>query len=82
MSHVLDPAKHGLGDLVDEAGGRPEAMRVIVNSLQGGDGLPANGPFEVTRTINGQEITIRGAIVNGVPKIGTAFDPSAFPGNS
>lgn len=24
---------------------------------------------------------IRGAMVKGVPKIGTAFDPSAFPGN-
>lgn len=82
MSHVLDPAKHGLGDLVDEAGGRPEAMRVIVNSLQDGDGLPTNGPFEVTRTINGQQITIRGAMVNGIPKLGTAFDPSAFTGNS
>jgi hypothetical protein len=82
MGHILDRPEHGLGDLVNEAGGRPEAMRVIVNSLQDGDGLPANGKFIVTRTINGQEITIRGAIVNGVPKIGTAFDPSAYPGNS
>jgi uncharacterized protein YukE len=80
MAHILDASKHGLGNLVDEAGGRPEAMRVIVNSLQDGDGLPANGKFIVTRTINGQEITIRGAMVNGVPRIGTAFDPSLYPG--
>jgi hypothetical protein len=57
-------------------------MRVIVNSLQDGDDLPAHGVFEVARTINGQQITIRGAILNGIPKIGTAFDPSAYPGNS
>jgi hypothetical protein len=82
MTHILDRPEHGLEDIVTEAGGRPEAMRVIVNSLQDGDGLPAKGTFEVTRTINGQEITIRGAMVNGVPKIGTAFDPSAYPGNS
>jgi hypothetical protein len=59
-----------------------EAIHVIVNSLQDGDGLPVNGIFEVARTINGQQITIRGAMVNGVLKIGTAFDPSAYPGNS
>jgi hypothetical protein len=82
MVHILDRPEHGVQDLVNAAGGRPEAMRVIVNSLQDGDGLPANGVFEVTRTINGQQITIRGAMLNGVPKIGTAFDPSAYPGNS
>lgn len=81
MGHILDADKHGLGNLVNSAGGRPEAMRVIVNSLQDGGGLPANGPFEVTRTINGQNITIRGAMVKGIPKIGTAFDPSAYPGS-
>jgi Putative T7SS secretion signal domain/Bacterial toxin 35 len=81
MVHILDRPEHGLQDLVNAAGGRPEAMRVIVNSLQDGDGLPANGVFEVTRTINGQQITIRGAMLNGIPKIGTAFDPSAYPGN-
>jgi hypothetical protein len=120
MSHVLGPDKHGLGDLVNSSGGRPEAMRVLVDSLQDGSGLPANGPFEVTRVwltlnktripldthqgadqggcrgerrlacrfrlklaiINGQSITIRGAMVRGVPRVGTAFDPSAYPGNS
>lgn len=81
MGHILDADKHGLGDIVNSAGGRPEAMRVLVNSLQDGSGLPAKGPFEVTRTINGQNIIIRGAMVKGVPKIGTAFDPSAFPGS-
>lgn len=82
MTHILDNGNHGLGDIVNEAGGRPEAMRVIVNSLQDGGGLPERGPFQVTREINGQNITIRGAMVNGIPKIGTAFDPSAYPGNS
>jgi hypothetical protein len=71
-----------LGDLLNSSGGRPDAMRMLVDSLQDGSGLPANGPFEVTRVINGQNITIRGAMVRGVPKIGTAFDPSAYPRNS
>jgi len=34
----------------------------------------------VTRIIDGSEVVIRGAMVNGIPKIGTAFIPDAFPG--
>jgi hypothetical protein len=80
LAHVLDPAKHGLADLVQAAGGRSEAMREIINSLGDGAGLPGQGPFEVSRVINDQTTTIRGAMVDGVPRIGTAFDLTAFPG--
>jgi hypothetical protein len=75
MEHVIDPAKHNFGDLVKAAGGRSEAMQQIVASLSDGAGLPESGPFEVTRTIQGEAVTIRGAVVNGVPKLGTAFIP-------
>jgi hypothetical protein len=75
MAHVLDPEKHNLGNLIQAAGGRSEAMQQIVGSLSDGVGLPESGPFEVTRTIQGEVVTIRGAVVNGVPKIGTAFIP-------
>ncbi len=75
MEHVLDPGKHNFGDLIQAAGGRSEAMQQIVGSLSDGAGLPESGPFEVTRTIQGEVVTIRGAVVNGVPKIGTAFIP-------
>lgn len=80
LSHIIDPAKHGFADLVQAAGGRSQAMRLIVNSLGAGQDLPASGPFVVTRIINGAEVTIRGAMVNGIPKIGTAFIAAAFPG--
>jgi hypothetical protein len=80
LEHVIDPAKHGFGDLVAAAGGRSEAMRSIVDSLRCTCGLPASGPFEVQRVIYGETVTIRGAMVNGVPRIGTAFIPSKFPG--
>ena len=75
MAHVIDPAKHNFGNLVQAAGGRTEAMQQIVGSLSDGVGLPESGPFVVTRTIQGEVVTIRGAVVNGVPKIGTAFIP-------
>ena len=73
LGHVIDPAKHGFGNLVEAAGGRSEAMKLIVDSLGAGQDLPAAGPFEVTRLVGGEEVTIRGAMVDGVPKIGTAF---------
>lgn len=75
LAHVIDPPKHRFGTLVQAAGGRAEAMIMIVQSLSDGAGLPASGPFQVTRVINGEAVTIRGAVVNGVPKIGTAFIP-------
>jgi hypothetical protein len=75
IEHVIDPAKHNFGDLVEAAGGRSEAMQQIVASLGDGVGLPESGPFEVTRTIQGEVVTIRGAVVNGIPKIGTAYIP-------
>jgi hypothetical protein len=75
MAHVIDPEKHNLDNLVQAAGGRSEGMQLIVGSLSDGVGLPESGPFEVTRTIQGEVVKIRGAVVNGVPKIGTAFIP-------
>jgi hypothetical protein len=75
IENVIDPAKHNFGDLVKAAGTRSEAMQRIVASLSDGAGLPESGPFEVTRTIQGEAVTIGGAVVNGVPKIGTAFIP-------
>lgn len=53
--------------------------RIVQKVFGDGAGLPKSGPFEATRTIAGESVTIRGAMVNGVPKIGTAFIRSAFP---
>jgi hypothetical protein len=80
LAHIIDPAKHGFADLVQATGGRSQAMKLIVDSLGAGQDLPESGPFAVTRMIDGAQVTIRGAMVNGIPKIGTAFIADAFPG--
>lgn len=80
LTHIIDPAKHGFAELVRAAGGRSQAMKLIVDSLGAGQDLPPAGPFVVTRIIDGAQVTIRGAMVNGIPKIGTAFIRAAFPG--
>lgn len=75
LTHVIDPEKHKFGWLVESAGGRTQAMRRIIDSLLEGSDLPESGYFQVERIIDGQQVTIRGAVVNGVPKISTAFVP-------
>ncbi|MEV6983134.1 polymorphic toxin-type HINT domain-containing protein [Sphaerisporangium sp. NPDC051017] len=74
LEHVIDPAKHGFEDLAEKYG-RSGLMRKIVDSLADIDDLPDSGVFEVTRIVAGVRVTIRGAMVRGVPRIGTAFRP-------
>lgn len=71
MEHVFDP-KHNFDSLVSQFGSREAVMEQFVRNI--GPVLP-RGTFEVTRTIGGQSVVIRGAVVNGVPRIGTAFIP-------
>ncbi|WP_019982877.1 RHS repeat domain-containing protein [Streptomyces sp. Amel2xE9] len=82
LEHVIDPPKHGFEDIVKNSGGRSEAFRRIVNSLADGDDLPESGGFVVDRMIDGEKVTIRGAMVNGIPRVGTAFISSKFPGST
>lgn len=74
LNHIFGNPEHGLGGLVDSLGGESAVMDAAQESLEGAD-LPSSGLFEVTRTIGGESVTIRGAVVDGVPKIGTMFIP-------
>jgi hypothetical protein len=73
LSHVFDP-KHNFGPLVETYGSEAGAMEQIVRSLDGA-GLPSSGLFEVTTQVGGQSVIVRGAVVNRVARIGTAFTP-------
>lgn len=78
LGHVIDPAKHGLADLVTKTGGRENALRAILDSLKDADDMPKGGLYEVTRIIEGEKVTIRGAMVKGIPRLGTAFNPDKY----
>ena len=73
LDHVFVP-KHNLGPLVETYGSEASAMEQIVRSLNGAD-LPRSGLFEVTTRVGGQGVVVRGSIVDGVVRIGTAFTP-------
>ena len=72
LDHVFVP-KHNLDPLVKQFGSREAVMEQMLRNL--GGPLPKSGPFQITREIGGQNVVIRGAVVDGVPKIGTAFTP-------
>ncbi len=72
LDHVFVP-KHNLDPLVRKFGSREGVMEQMIRNL--GGPLPKSGPFQVTREVGGQTVVIRGAVVDGVPKIGTAFTP-------
>ncbi|MBJ7901766.1 hypothetical protein IF655_00420 [Streptomyces sp. DSM 110735] len=71
LERVIDPPKHDFEEIVKNSGGRAEAFRRIVNSLGESDDL-----------IDGELVTIRGAMVKGIPRVGTAFIQDKFPGKT
>ncbi|MGN7979449.1 hypothetical protein ACTJJ4_17865 [Microbacterium sp. 22195] len=73
LDHVFEP-KHNFAPLVEQYGSRENAMEQIVRSLTGAE-LPEKGVLEVSRTVGDQTVIIRGAVVDGMTRIGTAFMP-------
>ncbi|WP_280435124.1 hypothetical protein [Nocardia carnea] len=74
MGHVFVP-KHKLDNLVKSLGGEEATMTKIIESVQGVPEGVYNASNPLVRTINGETVHIRGAMINGVFKIGTAYIP-------
>jgi hypothetical protein len=54
-------------------GSRDAVVKQFLNELRGR--TPASGTFQEQITVGGQKVIVRGAVVDGVTKIGTAFTP-------
>ena len=80
LIHIFDKLDHGLDFLVQSTGGRSQALSEIVDSLADGVIEDVEGKFEEDRIIDGVEVTIRGRVLDGIPKIGSAFIRAAFGG--
>ncbi|MGY4100762.1 hypothetical protein ACW2Q0_14590 [Nocardia sp. R16R-3T] len=75
MKHVFDYSKHNLDEFVQQSGSREQAMRKLIESVQGvPEGVYGPGNALV-RTIDGHTIHLRGAMIDGVFKISTAYIP-------
>jgi RHS repeat-associated protein len=69
MTHLFQP-KHNLGDLVRKLGSEENVVIEVIKNL---GKLPKSGTFEVIRNIAGYDVTIRGVVVDKIPKVGTMF---------
>jgi RHS repeat-associated protein len=74
IAHIL-ASKHNLDFLLSKAGSGTNIIKRLYLSLGKTGTLPAAGVFEKVVNIYGYDVTIRGAVVDGVPRIGTAFIP-------
>jgi RHS repeat-associated protein len=72
LDHIF-AAKHNFDPLVQQFGSREAVVQQFLNSLKGL--TPESGTFEEQIVVGGQKVVVRGAVVNGVTKIGTAFTP-------
>jgi hypothetical protein len=68
--HIFAP-KHNLGPLVAQLGSQRAVVKAILDGLKGK--TPVSGIFNVTIKIGGHSVVVRGAVDNGVVKIGAAF---------
>jgi Pretoxin HINT domain len=72
LDHIFVP-KHNLGPLVAQFGSEEAVVSQMLNGVRGS--VPASGTFVSTIQIGGQTVVVRGAVVNGTIRIGTAFTP-------
>jgi RHS repeat-associated protein len=70
LNHVFAD-KHNFDPLVQQFGSREAVAQQFLNGLKGL--TPASGTFEQQIVVGGQKVMVRGAVVDGVTKIGTAF---------
>jgi hypothetical protein len=76
LNHIFGQAEHNLGKLVSEFGSRESAFKAIEQATQAAvKNRGLQGVFETIVKVGTETITVRGTVVNGVVKIGTAFKP-------
>jgi hypothetical protein len=78
LHHIFGSRRHNLDRLVRQFGSREAARRAIEDAVssafQAGElTLNARGVFEKTVDVGGNQVTVRGVIHLGEPRIGSAW---------
>ena len=71
MVRMFGTPNHNLEPIVQEFDSQEAAMQQIVRNVNGP--LPESSPFEIAQDIGGQTEMTRGAVVDSIVRIGTAF---------
>ena len=72
IDHIF-AAKHKLGPLVNKLGGQRNTINAALNA--GNGRFPTSGVFRMQVNVGGQNVRIKGAVHNGMPKLGTMWIP-------
>ena len=75
LNHIFGNPEHDLSGVTQEFGSQEAAYQEILKATQSATAGLEDGVFEVVVQVGGSRITVRGAIVDGITKIGTAFIP-------
>jgi hypothetical protein len=76
LRHIFGEARHGLASLVTEFGSETAAFEAIRKATQSAVGSAnLTGIFEITVKVGSQTIIVRGRVIEGIVRIGTAFKP-------
>ena len=74
LHHIFGEPQHNLDALVKQYVSEQAAYEAIAEATEKAT-AGSTGMFEVTVNVGGEAVTVRGAIVAGIVKIGTAFKP-------
>lgn len=76
LAHIFGNARHNLGPLVQKIGSQEATFTAVQSATQAAvrsQGL--SSVFETTVTVAGQNVVVRGNVIDGVARIGTFFIP-------
>jgi RHS repeat-associated protein len=75
LNHLFGKPQHNLGPVVQQFGSQQAAYNAIEQALNAQVPGGGTGPFSTVVNVGGYNVTVTGAYVNGVPRIGTAYVP-------
>ncbi|MCX7514078.1 RHS repeat domain-containing protein [Frateuria hangzhouensis] len=71
--HIFSQSRHNLAGLAKALGGEGKAFKAIEKATGKAVDTSKAGRFETTVKVGGEQVTVRGSVVDGKVKIGTAF---------
>jgi hypothetical protein len=74
LNHILGNPGHNLDPIVQQFGGPAPAYNAINEAIVSKLGS-GTGTYSTVVNVGGANVTVTGAYVNGVPRIGTAYIP-------
>ncbi len=76
LNHIFGQARHNLDQVVQHFGSEQAAFDALQSGAQAAaDAGRISDVFETVITVAGQDVTVRGRVIDGMVRIGTAFIP-------